>query len=179
MAQEFTQTHQGLGVMAEKRPSRQKEFPKNLVSDILYGSSGLDDGAAYHFSSQNLHVPEELKRKHPKLSGLLPILQKLHGLKHLFLLNRQGKVLFQSANNPKIGDLIASCLVTGVQLKKHMEADKLFQVRLSMATGETLAIFPSAGMIIGLLLAKGTSAAEFMKKFRQASATETTGTQQA
>jgi hypothetical protein len=52
----------------------------------------------------------------------------------------------------KLGDFITYCIVSGIQMRKALDAKGPSRIQLVMESGETLLIVPGAGMIIGLLL---------------------------
>jgi len=88
----------------------------------------------------------------PALKRLVQSIVAISGIKHYFLLNRQGQVITQSSRTLKLGDFITYCIVSGIQMRKALDVKGPNRIQLVMESGETLLIFPGAGMIIGLLL---------------------------
>jgi hypothetical protein len=88
----------------------------------------------------------------PALKKLVATIVDVPGVKHYYLLNRQGKMITQSSRNQKICDFIAYSIVSGLQLRKSLEAKGPHRIKIVMEDGETLLIMPGGGMIIGLML---------------------------
>ncbi len=86
------------------------------------------------------------------------------GIKHYFLLNRQGKMITQSSRQKKLGDFITYCIVSGIQMRKVLNVKGPNRIHLVLDNGETLLIVPGAGMIIGLLLDEHASVNEVSDK---------------
>ena len=104
----------------------------------------------------------------PALRRLVEAIVSIAGVKHYYLLNRQGKVIVQSSKNRKVGDFITYCVVSGIQIRKALEARGPHQIRLELQGGDVLLILPGAGMIIGLLLDQDVSTAEVAARLRPA-----------
>ncbi|WP_456384459.1 DUF4388 domain-containing protein [Desulfolithobacter sp.] len=96
----------------------------------------------------------------PALRRLVNAIVSIAGVKHYYILNRQGKVIVQSSKNRKVGDFITYCVVSGIQIRKALEARGPHQIRLELEGGDVLLILPGAGMIIGLLLDQDASVSE-------------------
>jgi hypothetical protein len=88
----------------------------------------------------------------PVVKRLVQTIVAISGIKHYFLLNRQGQVVIQSSRTLKLGDFITYCIVSGIQMRKALDVRGPNRIQLVMENGETLLIIPGAGMIIGLLL---------------------------
>ncbi len=102
---------------------------------------------------------------------MVDAIANISGVKHYYLLNRQGKVVMQSATNNTMGDFIAYCIVSGIQIRKSLGVMGMQRVQLDMENGEILLIMPGAGMIIGLLLAENVSVDEVAANLRTISVT--------
>ena len=99
---------------------------------------------------------------------LIETITGIAGVKHYYLLNRQGQVITQSSRTMKLGDFITYCIVSGIQMRKLLNAKGPNRIQLVLENGETLLIIPGAGMIIGLLLDEFTSVNEVAEKLRPA-----------
>lgn len=102
----------------------------------------------------------------PGVRRLVDTIVVIPGVKHYYLLNRQGQVLTQSSRTLKLGDFITYCIVSGIQMRKVLQAKGPNRIQLVLESGETLLIIPGAGMIIGLLLDEFASANEVAELLR-------------
>jgi len=104
----------------------------------------------------------------PALKKLIETIIDIAGVKHYYLLNRQGKMITQSSKNQKIGDFITYCIVSGIQIRKSLDAKGPHRIRLVMENNEVLLVLPGAGMIIGLLLDEHASISDVTARLRPA-----------
>ncbi len=104
----------------------------------------------------------------PALKKLIETIVDTAGVKHYYLLNRQGKMITQSSKNQKIADFITYCIVSGIQIRKSLDVRGPQSVRLVMNNNDILLILPGAGMIIGLLLDEHASIADVTARLRPA-----------
>jgi hypothetical protein len=104
----------------------------------------------------------------PALKRLIETIVDIAGVKHYYLLNRQGKMITQSSKNQKIGDFITYCIVSGIQIRKSLEAKGPHRIKLVMENGDILLVLPGAGMIIGLLLDEHASIPDVTARLRPA-----------
>ena len=81
-------------------------------------------------------------------------------------------MIAQSSKNQKIGDFITYCSVSGIQIRKSLDAKGLHRIRLVMDNNDVLLILPGAGMIIGLLLHEHASIADVTARLRPALANQ-------
>lgn len=102
----------------------------------------------------------------PVVKRLVQAIVQIAGVKHYYLLNRQGQVILQSSRTLKLGDFITYCIVSGIQMRKALDAKGPNRIQLVLENGETLLIMPGAGMIIGLLLNDTASANEITECLR-------------
>jgi len=107
-------------------------------------------------------------KNNPTLQRLLATIVSLAEVKHYYLLSRQGKMLVQSSKNKKMPDFITYCVVSGIQMRKALDAKGPHRIRLVLENGDILLIIPGAGMIIGLLLDQDASVSEITAKLRPA-----------
>lgn len=107
-------------------------------------------------------------KNNPALQKLMETIVSISEVKHYYLLSRQGKVIVQSSKNNKIPDFITYCVVSGIQMRKALDAKGPHRIRMVLKNGEILLILPGAGMIIGLQLVQNTSVAEITAKLRPA-----------
>ncbi len=108
----------------------------------------------------------------PALKKLIQTIIDIAGVKHYYLLNRQGKMITQSSKNQKIGDFITYCIISGIQIRKSLDAKGPHRIRLVMENNEVLLILPGAGMIIGLLLDEHASISDVTARLRPALANQ-------
>jgi len=108
----------------------------------------------------------------PAVKRLVETIVDIAGVKHYYLLNRQGKMITQSSRNQKIGDFITYCIVSGIQIRKSLDARGPHRIRLVMDNHEVLLILPGAGMIIGLLLDEHASISDVTARLRPALTTK-------
>ena len=113
-------------------------------------------------------APAAAAKGDPVIRKLVEMFRSIAGINHYFLLNRQGQVITQSARTLKLGDFITYAIVSGIQMRKALQAKGPNRIQLVLASGETLLIVPGAGMIIGLLLEQATDANEVMDQVRPA-----------
>jgi hypothetical protein len=104
----------------------------------------------------------------PALKRLIETIVDIAGIKHYYLLNRQGKMITQSSRNQKIGDFITYCIVSGIQIRKSLDVKGPHRIRLMMENNEELLIIPGSGMIIGLLLDEHASISDVTARLRPA-----------
>lgn len=104
----------------------------------------------------------------PTLVRLVDKLIAIPGLKQYCILGRQGKMIASSSKNQKFADFIAYSIVSGMQMRKVLQAKALRRVRIKLKDGGMLLIIPSGGAIIGLLLDERASEAEVFSLLRQA-----------
>ena len=104
----------------------------------------------------------------PALKKLIETIVDIAGVKHYYLLNRQGKMITQSSTNQQIGDFITYCIISGIQIRKSLNVRGPQSVRLVMENNDVLLILPGAGMLIGLLLDEHASIADVTARLRPA-----------
>ena len=102
----------------------------------------------------------------PGVNRLVQTIVGISGVKHYYLLNRQGQVLTQSSRTLRLGDFITYCIVSGIQMRKVLNAKGPNRIQLVLESGEMMLIVPGAGMIIGLLLDEFASANEVADQLR-------------
>jgi len=107
-------------------------------------------------------------KNNPALQRLVKTIVSIAEVKHYYLLSRQGKMIVQSSKNNKIPDFITYCVVSGIQMRKVLDAKGPHRIRLVLANGEVLLILPGAGMIIGLQLIRNVSVSEITARLRPA-----------
>ncbi len=107
-------------------------------------------------------------KNNPALQRLVETIVSIAEVKHYYLLSRQGKMIVQSSKNNKIPDFITYCVVSGIQMRKALDAKGPHRIRLVLENGEVLLILPGAGMIIGLQLIRNASVSEITARLRPA-----------
>lgn len=100
----------------------------------------------------------------PVIRRFIQAISSIAGIKHYFLLNRQGEMITQSSKKMKIGDFIAYCIVSGIQMRNVLDVKGPGRIQLVLENDETILIMPGAGMIIGLLIDEFTSVNEISAK---------------
>ncbi len=113
-----------------------------------------------------LEVPEV--KNNPVLQKLIETIVAIGEVKHYYLLSRQGKVIVQSSKNNRIPDFITYCVVSGIQMRKVLDAKGPHRIRLVLENGDMLLILPGAGMIIGLQLDQSASVSDITARLRPA-----------
>lgn len=107
-------------------------------------------------------------KNNPALQRLIDTIVSIAEVKHFYLLSRQGKVIVQSSKNSKIADFITYCVVSGIQMRKALDAKGPHRIQLVLENSEALLILPGAGMIIGLQIQQDASVSEILTKLRPA-----------
>jgi hypothetical protein len=92
----------------------------------------------------------------------------IRGVKHYYFLNRQGNIITQSSRTLKLGDFITYCIVSGIQMRKALNAKGPNRIQLEFRNNDKLLILPGAGMIIGLLLDEFSAPSEIVDQLRPA-----------
>jgi hypothetical protein len=105
-------------------------------------------------------------KNNPSLQRLLKTIISIAQVRHYYLLNRQGKMIAQSSKNSKIPDFITYSVVSGIQMRKALDAKGPHRIQMILENGEVLLVFPGAGMIIGLQLSSDASTSEITAKLR-------------
>jgi len=108
----------------------------------------------------------------PAIRNVVQTIVSIAGIKHYFLLNRQGKMIIQSSRQRKLGDFITYCIVSGIHIRKVLDVKGPNRIHLVMENGEMLLIIPGPGMIIGLLLDEHASVNEVSEKIDHAFANQ-------
>ena len=136
---------------AEDRMIRIKQ---PLTGVLLDATSRIDEenSKKEKITMANDPVGSATVQANPALKKLVATIVDVPGVKHYYLLNRQGKMITQSSRNQKICDFIAYSIVSGLQMRKSLEAKGPHRIKIVMDNGETLLIMPGGGMIIGLML---------------------------
>ncbi len=114
-------------------------------------------------------------KNNPALQRLVETIVSIAEVKHYYLLSRQGKMIVQSSKNNKIPDFITYCVVSGIQMRKALDAKGPHRIRLVQENGEVLLILPGAGMIIGLQLIRNASVSEITARLRPALSRQPSG----
>lgn len=112
--------------------------------------------------------PAAAAQTDPVVKRVIQTICSIAGVKHYYLLDRQGSLITQSSRQQKLGDFITYCIVSGIQMKKIIKVKGPNRIHLVLENGETLLIVPGAGMIIGLLLNEFSSVREVSDQLRPA-----------
>jgi len=162
-----------------KNPSFTVGMPEDRMRRIELPLAHILLDSAKRMDEENGDVEEEpqsdwrdyqpddtLIQADPALKQLVQTLATIPSVMHYFFLDRQGKVITQSSRKQKLGDFITYCIVSGIQMRKILNAKGPNRIHLNLENGETLLIIPGAGMIIGLLLSDNTSVNDVTEQLR-------------
>lgn len=121
---------------------------------------------------------KEAERAHPvkpaakaSNSGVARIAEKLTAIPcvlNYYLLNRQGKIVSQSDRNNQMGDFIAYCIVSGIQMREALGASGLHNIRIRLADDTMLLVVPAGKATIGLQVQKDTDLRELYPQLKKA-----------
>lgn len=135
---------------------KMRRIQRPLAHLLLDSAKRMDEEQGETEDPQNVassfQIDEAIIRADPLLKRLVDTITSISGVRHFYFLDRQGKVITQSSRKQKLGDFITYCIVSGIQMRKILEAKGPNRIHLNLDNGETLLIIPGAGLIIGLLL---------------------------
>ena len=117
---------------------------------------------------KEIHRDDSIVQSDPLLQKLVQTIATIPNVRHYYLLDRQGKVIAQSSRKKNLGDFITYCIVSGIQMRKILDAKGPNRIHLKLDTNETLMIVPGAGVIIGLLLDENASVDDVGDQLRPA-----------
>lgn len=151
---------------------RMRRIHRPLAHLLLDSAKRMDeengDTAETQISDHSFQVDDAIVRNDPLLRKLVETITSIPGVRHFYFLDRQGKVITQSSRKQKLGDFITYCIVSGIQMRKILDAKGPSRIHLNLDSGETLLIIPGAGMIIGLLLDEFASVDDVTEQLRPA-----------
>lgn len=141
-----------------------------LAHILLKASTRIDEDNYDKGKTKIAYTPSAVAsdQANPALRKLIETIIDIAGVKHYYLLNRQGKIITQSSKNKKIGDFITYCIVSGIQIRKSLHVKGPHRIRLVMENKDVLLILPGSGMIIGLLLDENASIPDVTARLRPA-----------
>jgi len=150
---------------------RMRRIQRPLAHILLDSAKRMDEESGDVEQQQgapqsSFQIDDSIVQADPFLRKLVETITSLHGVKHYYFLDRQGKVITQSSRQKKLGDFITYCIVSGIQMRKILDAKGPNRIHLNLDTGETLLIIPGAGMIIGLLLDEIASVNDIAEQLR-------------
>jgi len=119
-------------------------------------------------TTPSFQIDDSIIKADPLLQKLVDTITSIAGVKHFYFLDRQGKVITQSSRKQKLGDFITYCIVSGIQMRKILDAKGPNRIHLNLDNGDTLLIIPGAGLIIGLLLDEFASVNDVAEQLRPA-----------
>lgn len=155
--------------MSEDR-MRRIELP--LAHILLDSAKRMDEENGDVEESQSdwreLQEDDSAIQSDPVLRQLVQTITAIPSVKHYYFLDRQGKVIAQSSRKQKLGDFITYCIVSGIQMRKILNAKGPNRIHLKLENGDILLIVPGAGVIIGLLLEEHASVNDVTDKLRPA-----------
>lgn len=151
---------------------RMRRIHRPLAHLLLDSAKRMDeengDAEETPLGDHSFPVDDSLIRNDPLLQKLIETITAIPGVRHFYFLDRQGKVITQSSKKQKLGDFITYCIVSGIQIRKILDAKGPNRIHLNLDSGETLLIIPGAGMIIGLLLDEAASVNDVTEQLRPA-----------
>ena len=145
------------------------------LAHILLDSAKKQDEEEHESEGDSMNGqsgPAGAASSDPVINRVTQTISSIAGVKHYYLLNRQGKLITQSSRQQKLGDFITYCIVSGIQMRKVLNAKGPNRIHLVLENGDTLLIVPGAGMIIGMLLDEYASVSEVTDQLRPALATQ-------
>lgn len=155
---------------AEDRMHRIKLPLAHILLDFAKrkDEEGGEDDEMLEPEGPGLPTGSAIDHPDPAVRRVIQNIASIAGVRHFYLLNRQGQVITQSSRTLKLGDFITYCIVSGIQMRKVLNAKGPNRIQLVLDGGETLLIIPGAGMIIGLLLDEFSSVNEIADQLRPA-----------
>lgn len=149
---------------------RRIELP--LAHILLDSAKRMDEESGeveeIHTDWRDIHEDDFAIQSDPSLKQLVQTISAIPDVRHYYFLDRQGKVIAQSSRKQKLGDFITYCIVSGIQMRKILDAKGPNRINLNLENGDILLIIPGAGMIIGLLLEENASVSEVTDTLRPA-----------
>jgi len=154
--------------MVTDAKKRLQRITQPLAHLLLQAATRIDENNSQSGTTDPPDKPAKTVpvQMNPATQHLVENILKIPKVKHYYLLNKQGKLVTQSSNNQKIGDFIAYCLMSGIQIRKSFNALGMHRIQLNLETEEVLLITPGAGMIIGLLLEEHASIQDVTTRLR-------------
>ncbi len=147
----------------EERP---RKINAPLTHILLQSAIKQDEAVASSPPPQQAGRQVKQEEANPAVPRLIDAIKGISGVRHYYLLNRQGEMIVQSSQNGKMGDFIAYCIVSGSQIRKKLNAKGPSRILISLKTGQVLLIFSGVGMIIALLLKENISADNVLEQLR-------------
>ncbi|WP_028580220.1 DUF4388 domain-containing protein [Desulfogranum japonicum] len=144
------------------------------LGHILLAASTQHDEKQYQTSGKKTAAVRPKSSVSPALAAIIDKIIAIPGVQHYYFLNKQGKLIAQSSKKQKMGDFIAYCIVSGIQMREALGAKGLHNIRIKLQDDTMLLIVPVSGLTIGLLLSQETSLAEVYSGLRSALTTKTT-----
>ncbi len=145
---------------------RQQQITKPLAHLLLNAATRQDESREQPQQDEQKRPAEAPANKNQGVEHLVETILATPGIRGYFLLNRHGKVISQSTENKQIGPFITFSVITGIQMRKALQARGPQRIQLLLEGGEMLLIIPGGGMIIGLLLTKDAVMAEITAQLR-------------
>ena len=152
---------------------KMRRIQRPLAHLLLDSAKRMDEehGETEEESQDTAHsfqIDESIIKSDPLLQKLVDTITTISGVRHFYFLDRQGKVITQSSRKQKLGDFITYCIVSGIQMRKILNAKGPNRIHLNLDNDETLLIIPGAGLIIGLLLDEFASVNDVTEQLRPA-----------
>lgn len=155
--------------MAEPQ-ERITRITQPLTHIILTASTRKDERKGESEAPEQAPVQKgaPAKPSSPGLEAFVSNIKAIPGLKQYYMLNRQGKIITQSHKDTKLCDFIAYCVVSGLQMKKALDANELHNIRIKLPGDELLLIIPVGNIIIALMLPHNAPFGEVFSHLRKA-----------
>lgn len=141
-----------------------------LTHIILTASTRKDEkrGESEESGQSPARNSASAKPPSPGLEAFVSSLKAIPGLKQYYMLNKQGKIIAQSHKDTKLCDFIAYCVVSGLQMKKALDANELHNIRIKLPGDDLLLIIPVGNIIIALMLPHNAPFGEVFAHLRKA-----------
>ena len=98
--------------------------------------------------------------ENPLVTNLMEFLATIGGVNHYCLMDRHGKIVFDSSPDPQpheVSDFIAYSIVSAIKIRQALSTKGPSRVWFALKNDEKLLIIPGAGIIIALFLMANVS----------------------
>jgi len=152
------------------KPTQRSQRISQPLTQVILTASAKSDEQKDLQKRQNKPPAQQDKSPamNPVLASITKNLLAIPGVKHYYLLSRQGKLVAQSGQNQKMCDFIAYCIVSGIQMREALGAKGLHNIRIRMTDDTMLLIVPANGAIIGLLVGGEVNVSDVYPQLRKA-----------
>lgn len=146
---------------------RVRRIDQSLTSVLMKAATRQDESGDGGTGRPSATPYQQKDADNPLLAPLVKALKKISGIRHYYVLNRQGKMVAYSEQNKKMGDFIAYCVVAGGQVRKVMDVKGPNRILITLKNGHMLLISSAAGMIFAVLINENVSADDIFARLRR------------